>query len=239
MVKKLIIAFLLSLAMLHSFAQNKKITQKDLKHIAKYMSGAFTSQMQAKSDTDYYNIALHMQPIWETDNNGYWLYVEQAMATALDKPYRQRVYHLTLENDTTILSKVYEIKSAKNYIGGWNDTNKLIALNKDSLIDRQGCGIYLHKKSKKEFSGTTPEKQCLSSLRGATYATSEVSVYNNKIISWDRGWSAADKQVWGAEKGGYIFIKEFISNKQQNLKNKKAKDRMMQKNNNAAILIHR
>jgi hypothetical protein len=27
------------------------------------------------------------------------------------------------------------------------------------------------------------------------------------MVSWDRGWNADDKQVWGAEKGGYEFVK--------------------------------
>jgi CpeT protein len=49
---------------------------------------------------------------------------------------------------------------------------------------------------------------CPSNLRGATYATSEVVVQHDKMISWDRGFDSRDKQVWGAEKGGYIFMKE-------------------------------
>jgi CpeT protein len=27
------------------------------------------------------------------------------------------------------------------------------------------------------------------------------------LLSWDRGWDVNGKQVWGAEKGGYIFVK--------------------------------
>ena len=29
----------------------------------------------------------------------------------------------------------------------------------------------------------------------------------NKLVSWDRGWNAEHEQVWGSEKGGYIFDK--------------------------------
>jgi hypothetical protein len=29
-----------------------------------------------------------------------------------------------------------------------------------------------------------------------------------KIVSWDRGFDASGAQVWGAEKGGYIFLNE-------------------------------
>jgi hypothetical protein len=28
------------------------------------------------------------------------------------------------------------------------------------------------------------------------------------MLSWDRGYNKDDKQVWGAEKGGYRFVKK-------------------------------
>jgi hypothetical protein len=105
------------------------------------------------------------------------------------------------------VSKVYEMKNPMQYAGGWKEETKLSALTNDSLIDRQGCGIFLHKNEVGTFSGSTPGKECLSTLRGAAYATSEVVIYTDKLISWDRGWDKNDKQVWGAVKGGYVFKK--------------------------------
>jgi CpeT protein len=57
------------------------------------------------------------------------------------------------------------------------------------------------------YEGSTLGKECLSSLRGATYATSKVKIDEKMILSWDQGWDNADKQIWGATKGGYIFDK--------------------------------
>ena len=188
--------------------QSQPLTQKDLKKLALTMAGEYSSEAQAKLDTSYFHIKLRMKPIWKNRNDGYWLYVEQSVASMQSKPYRQRVYHLYLNGDTTIVSKVYEIKNPLKYTRGWEDASKLAGLVPDSLVDRQGCAIYLHLKTKGVFSGSTPGKECLSSLRGSTYATSEVTVYPDKLVSWDRGWDKEGKQVWGAEKGGYIFIKE-------------------------------
>jgi hypothetical protein len=28
------------------------------------------------------------------------------------------------------------------------------------------------------------------------------------MVSWDQGWNGEGKQVWGATKGGYIFVKQ-------------------------------
>jgi CpeT protein len=181
---------------------------RDVKKLASCMAGEFTSREQAKQDTGYYEIILRMKPIWKSRNDGYWLYVEQSLASKQEKPYRQRVYHLYPGDDTTIVSKVYEIKNPLKYTRGWEHPELLAGLTPDSLVDRQGCAIFLHPRGKGVFSGSTPGKECLSTLRGAAYATSEVTVYPDRLISWDRGWNTEDQQVWGAEKGGYIFVKE-------------------------------
>jgi len=186
----------------------QKIADKDLLELKNRMVGVFTSEMQSKSDSDYFNIHLHMAAIWTDSKDGYWLYVEQAVAQSLKKPYRQRIYHVYQQDDETLVSKVFEINTPLRFAGAWNNTDLLKGLTTDSLIDRQGCAIFLHKDKEGNFSGSTPGKECLSSLRGATYATSEVVIYADKLVSWDRGWDKDGKQVWGAEKGGYQFIKQ-------------------------------
>ena len=40
-----------------------------------------------------------MAQIWPDSQGAIWLYVEQAVATSLDKPYRQRVYKLEQQGD--------------------------------------------------------------------------------------------------------------------------------------------
>ncbi|HDR04273.1 MAG TPA: hypothetical protein ENN84_03365, partial [Candidatus Marinimicrobia bacterium] len=57
------------------------------------------------------------------------------------------------------------------------------------------------------FIGNTKARQCGGSLRGAAYATSEVTITPSRLISWDRGFNSEGEQLWGAVKGGYIFDK--------------------------------
>lgn len=190
-----------------SIAQ-KPIGSKDLLTVCEWMSGTFNSEKQAQKDSAFFNITLHMKPIWAGNRtDGYWFYVEQAVTQLMDKPYRQRVYHVFIQDRYTIVSQVYELKNPKGAIGCWKENAPLQHLSTDSLELRNGCAIYLRKISKSLYAGSTPGKECLSSLRGAAYATSEVSIYPNRIVSWDRGWNAEDQQVWGAIKGGYEFLK--------------------------------
>lgn len=184
------------------------VGQAELELLRSHMSGSFSSALQAKNDSDFYEIHLHMKPIWEDRKDGFWLYVEQAIVSALDKPYRQRIYHVSLLNDTTLSSSVFELKSPLRFAGAYNNVDLLKSLTADSLEAREGCTIYLHPRSNHTFVGSTFQQACLSSLRGATYATSEVVISKDLLVSWDRGWDSQGKQVWGAVSSGYQFVKE-------------------------------
>lgn len=178
---------------------------EDLESLFLLMQGSFNSENQSLQDSTYYNISLHMYPIWK--DRGHFLYVEQALNSMQNKPYRQRVYELTRVSDSTISSAVYTLPNDSLYIGKYNTPEAFNKLTIDSLELRKGCAVILQKISENEFKGSTGEKTCASSLRGASYATSEVSISSDKIESWDRGFDAEGNHIWGAEKGGYVFDK--------------------------------
>jgi len=180
---------------------------KELNQLEQLLSGSFSSELQSKEDTSYFNISLVMLPIWTNRTDGKWMYVEQAMATKLDKPYRQRVYHLQHSGKNTFTSDIYTIKNALTYAGLQNDKSKLEKLSFDSLELKDGCTVTL-KNNNGVFAGGTDGRSCPSDLRGAKYATTKITLKKGELISWDQGFDANDKQVWGATKGGYIFIKK-------------------------------
>jgi CpeT protein len=74
-------------------------------------------------------------------------------------------------------------------------------------VYKPGCDVFLSKKDGK-FVGGTQGKGCESVLRGASYATTIVSVSKGLLVSWDRGYDKKDEQAWGATEGGYEFVKE-------------------------------
>lgn len=172
--------------------------------VLQWMKGSYNSSQQAAKDSSFYNISLHMYPIWEDKGN--FLYVEQALDKAQDKPYRQRVYEVIDHNNGIIESKVYKLKNETDCIGQWKSTEYFNQFDRDILSEREGCSVYL-KKQKDHYQGSTRDKDCASSLRGASYATSIVTLFKNRIESWDQGFDSENLQVWGATKSGYIFQK--------------------------------
>ncbi|MBK7147076.1 MAG: chromophore lyase CpcT/CpeT [Xanthomonadales bacterium] len=172
-----------------------------------YLSGDFSSRAQAERDHAYFEVLLSMRPIWRERSDGPWLYVEQAMADSADKPYRQRIYRLRAEADS-VVSEVYELPGdALRFVGAQRDPAKLASLDPAQLLPRTGCELRLQRQDDGRYVGRTGERSCPSDLRGASYATSEATIAADRFHSWDRGFDATGKQVWGAAAGPYEFVK--------------------------------
>lgn len=180
-------------------------SDKELEELFVLMQGSFNSQQQSESDSTYYNISLHMYPIWQ--EKGYFLYVEQALNNRQTRPYRQRIYELTRMNDSMFRSAIYTLPLDSLWIGKWKNAQAFDSLSVNDLNLRKGCEVMLKRIEKSHYVGKTGLKSCESALRGAAYATSEVVLLKEKIISWDRGFDSIGNHVWGATKGGYIFDK--------------------------------
>ncbi len=181
------------------------VDETSVEELASMMEGSFSSEEQSAADTSYLNIKLHMKRIWRERDDGIWFYVEQAVASKADKPYRQRIYQLTKVADNSIESSVYTFDNPLKYAGAWKSENPLEDLSPSNLKKREGCSVFLKRNDDGSYSGSTRGNKCESDLKSAKYATSEVTINNEGMISWDRGFNEKGEQVWGATKGGYIF----------------------------------
>lgn len=206
---KQLIFFSLSLFFIWSCTATKKSTDaNEVGQLVSLMTGTFNSAKQASKDSSFYDISLQMYPIWQERSGENWLYVEQAVSAAPQRPYRQRVYKVEKIGTDLYQSIVYTLPNPKRFVNQYNNASAFNVISPDSLMERTGCTVYLRKISDNYFRGATKDGTCESTLRGASFASSEVEVFDNKIISWDRGFDKDGKQVWGAVKGGYVFDKK-------------------------------
>ncbi len=180
----------------------------DLDKLLSCMTGDFSSQAQSLRDSAFFDIRLHIRPIWTADKNNHWLYVEQATASAEDKPYRQRVYKVEREQSGGFKSIVYTLPDPAKWIGAYKKTAVFEQIKPADLSLRDGCTVFLEKKQDGTFEGSTRGEGCESTLRGAKYASSKVTITGKQLNSWDQGFNEKGDQVWGAVKGGYEFIKQ-------------------------------
>ena len=197
----LLVAILLTTACKTSQNQSES---KELKELVSIMQGHYSSEKQALADKDYYNISLRMTPIWKSKGN--YLFVEQAIFDKQDKPYRVRIYKVS-QRGNEFISEIYTLKDEKAWIGKWATPEVYDQLTEADIELKSGCEVVLKRTGKHRFEGATGDKTCPSELRGASWANSKVTVTENTIHSWDQGFDKDGKQVWGATKGGYEFIK--------------------------------
>ena len=177
-----------------------------LEELRSLMIGSYSSAEQAKQDSDFYDISLHMYPIWEEKSEDkFYLYVEQALGTTQNQPYRQRIYEVSQVGPNKFKSEIYKLKQESQYIGKFIDPSFFDKVTTDDLMIREGCAVFLEKVGT-GYKGATNENDCNSALRGSTYATSKVEIFPKKLVSWDQGFDKDGKQVWGATKSGYEFV---------------------------------
>ena len=206
-----------------AFATPPAATPTPLDEAVSMLTGSFSSAEQAATDADFFDIRLQMVRIWGpgagTEGKeaakpaaaadapaAAWLYVEQAAAAAMNRPYRQRIYKVWQEADGAIRSETYVLPGdAMKFAGAWRKPESFDAIKPADLTLKEGCAVILRRTKEGTFEGGTQGKSCPSERSGAAYATSEVTMSAWGLVTLDRGYDKDDQQVWGSTKGGYRF----------------------------------
>ena len=176
--------------------------KNDFNELFTLMQGSFTSEKHSQENKEYYNISMHLVAIWKDKGN--YLYVEQALNENQLKPYRQRIYKVYQKDNNTFISEVYTLPNESDWVGKWTNPEAFDKLELTSISLKEGCEVVIRKENN-VFKGRTGFKTCPSELKGASYATSEVTILPTQLISWDRGFDKDNNYIWGAKNGGYIF----------------------------------
>lgn len=178
-------------------------------HVAVMMSGSFSSSAQSAEDPSYFDVRLHIVPIWTDRADGPWLYLEQATVEEASTPYRQRIYRLVDHGAGRVEGIVFEFSgSPAAYVGAWKDPARLNALDPSLLLPRMGCSVLLHPEGPDRFVSRVRGDACHSDLRGAASESSEFTLTPGLIETWDRGYDASGQQIWGPRTGPYRFVRE-------------------------------
>lgn len=171
----------------------------------RWLAGRYDSTKQAAADRAYFEIALTMCEVDAPEYGARTLYVEQARVGSA--PYRQRLYVVdgVAGKPLEAVSRVFEFTNPRAMVGFCAGTSKALPAGVVAE-EKQGCGVFLTwNETALAFEGGTVGTACASSLNGASYASSVVTLGADKLVSWDRGYDATGAQVWGATKGGYVF----------------------------------
>ena len=180
----------------------------DWVQLADWMTGWFSSARQAADDPEHpYPIRMVGARIWTERDNGAWLYMEQALEESPSEPYRQWIYRIA-DDAGMIRIDVYTFKEdPRGFAQPWERGMSVFnRLGLEDVTRRSGCSIYVTRSVDGRFVGGTDEGTCLTSLNGASYVTSEMSVSATRVTMWDRGYNESGRQVYGPVRGPLVFM---------------------------------
>ena len=175
-----------------------------VEEVAGLLAGTFDSKAQSVSDPKFKAVRLVAVRVPKSRLGDPVLYVEQALLSTPNKPYRQRFYRIEATADGGVISRVFEPKDALAVSGKWRDPSDLALFGEGDVVERVGCAVRL-KKTPDGWFGGTEGTNCPSQLQGARYAESDVRLFPERMETWDRGFDVQDRQVWGAEQRPYVF----------------------------------
>jgi uncharacterized lipoprotein YbaY len=133
-----------------------------------------------------------------------YLYQEQAIVPSLDKPYRQRILEISPRPASqTIRSRSYKLADQAKWVNFCDRPSRQIQ-PQDFPIGV--CAVFL-KPTPEGFSGTTEATGCPANVRGAVMIRNRIRLHPNGMDTWDRGYNAQGKQVWGAGDAPYQFLR--------------------------------
>ncbi len=174
--------------------------------VVRLLTGRFDSADQARSSPGFAAIQVVACPADVPVLGPRVLYVEQARMESPDAPERQRV--LVLEPgepiESAAVSRVFELAVPGSSVGACGFAVRP-RFTRDELVERVGCAMALRSDAT-VWRGSTSGRGCPSTLRGATYVTSEVVLDTLGYRAWDRGFDASGTQRWG-ESGPYVFVR--------------------------------
>lgn len=140
-----------------------------------------------------------------------FLYQEQALTDNLAEPYRQRFLQISPSAlSQTVRSLAFrpaDLKPWRNFCQ--KSVSERVVQLKD--MGQPICSVFL-KRSGASYVGSTPLDGCPAKSRGAVRITNHIVLRSDGMTTWDRGFDAHGKQVWGAKTESYQFHKVGIHN---------------------------
>ncbi len=179
------------------------------KAVYQLLEGDFDSSGQATKDSGYDAISLRMCGLEVPDIGERVLYVEQAFASRLEAPYRQRLYSVeAINGQVAVLPFTLADQFAVKMINACDrDDLEQVSEVIDSawLTEELGCTLWLESDGDGTYAGGTDGTLCSTTIGDAVFTTTEVVLESMSISLWDRGWVSENRQVWGAVDGPYTF----------------------------------
>lgn len=209
MKKILLISLVLFFTTFQSTQANPPRFSKDLVKLTNWFVGSYENVAQARRDTSVQKAFAHIVPIFENRvTDAIWLYEE--ITDDKKQVISQRIFRFADVNANQWEAVIYELEGIERYAGEWQNPDPFGELDPEmDLVGLADCAIIFNKKGDTKYAGASIRKSCKYGKLNAFYVTSDIEVYENKIVRADRGFEHDHTLMWGpaADQKGFQFKK--------------------------------
>lgn len=193
--------------------------EQQAEEIAALLTGKMDTSAQAITNPKAPNVQMttcRIELLNPADSQSIFLYQEQAMSTSLDKPYRQRFLQISPSPlSQSVRSRSFKPIDPTRWSGLCDSrsdhfTNRAASSQQSVNLSDLGtpvCNVFL-KQVGTSYMGNTPIDGCPANVRGAVRITNHIELTPASMNTWDRGFDAQGKQVWGAKTESYQFRRQ-------------------------------
>uniref|UniRef100_A0A832H250 Chromophore lyase CpcT/CpeT n=1 Tax=Oscillatoriales cyanobacterium SpSt-402 TaxID=2282168 RepID=A0A832H250_9CYAN len=189
--------------------------QQQVREVAELLEGVMDTTAQAKANPKAPSVQMTTCQVRLTNAaapSAILLYQEQALTEKLAQPYRQRFLEIAPDFEAkAVRSLSFRPLQSDRWAGFCNKPESLRILQKADL-GSPVCSVFL-KKLSNGYLGETPPEGCPASVRGAVRITNTIELNASGMNTWDRGFDANGKQVWGAQSEAYQFRRQQAGSK--------------------------
>lgn len=187
----------------------------DLQYLWTLLSGEFSNQPQAIAEPVHFvQLRLWQRALLLFGHDRPCLFLEQANALQLDRPYRQRLLCLEADFSGQLSAQFYQFKNAAAVLGAGQDPDRLRSLTPEDVQLLESCRLAVEQTSRGGYNAQLPAGcRCRFWTDGIERQVSlgfEVWSESDRVNfhSFDRGIDPeTGRSLWGALMGPYEFTK--------------------------------
>jgi uncharacterized lipoprotein YbaY len=174
--------------------------------VVQHLEGILSTAQRAAANPKVANVTMRTCRVQVANPpaGSIYLYQEQAIHDKLTKPYRQRILEISPSPASqTIRSRSSKLADQAKWVNFCDRADRQIQREDFPTVV---CAVFL-KPTPEGFSGTTEATGCPANVRGAVMIRNRIRLHPNGMDTWDRGFDAQGKQVWGAGDEPYQFLR--------------------------------
>jgi len=185
------------------FLPGQRIDPRPLEILASFLPGTYESIPQDAKSGASAKVTLRIVRLWPERSGEFWFYEEFENAGEEGRPFLQRLVRIGMTGEETMLRVEYGLPGeASRFAGAWRNPGTAFAgVDPKGLREVPDCRQDVAVQNLIAYAGGTIGKACRARVPPGAYEVSDFLLTATSLRTWNRGYDAAGKIVWGSSAG--------------------------------------